>query len=463
MKKLQKNNNPHSYRGLICKNSSDTRRLTTSSGQETEYDNEYYSADDRFCNTALANDWHPQWYSYFDDDGVLHPGYENYPWAKVKRGFEFFIHGYRATMKKVMTDGEWFKLFSSLKSRYGGGFTLQSTGIMSGIFWTTYYCNTDGVRIYVNRKTESVNDIPEFHLMVETDGKHCERKGVYGVGCDIVWLYSENGFKMTRVDPKVRDCESRLTIPQLESWRNRGHVRGVRQWEETRCIYHHFPSIDMVIASPKTIYFGKRISSKCLRIYEPHVLHHASGLDWEVEYSRGYAEAFAKKLSDCIVRCRDDKDIPYQFFEMYVAREFCKVIADSVFTAINIIEKNGKSRDYDRLPEYQSLIDAVFSYINGMPVTFYTPTKLKPTRLPLPTIDSKITWLFKQVAPTLYAVLKSFDDAESETNFMRSLLEDGKDRISRYLKSISDQGMKTPPDIEGELRRLEVMEMLPAV
>lgn len=458
----QKNNNPHSYRGLNCKSQPDTDNCQTASSQKSDIEllcDELLAIDDE---REKRNNWHKFWNSWRDRDGLYHIGLKNMPFVEVKRGFEFFVHGYRATIKKVMTDGEFFKLFASLKQRYGGDFALQSGPVKSGVMWQEVFANADGVRIYRNRKTESVNDIPEYHAMIEVDGRHCESKSLYNVCNDIVWLHCEMEFKLTRVDPKVRDCESRVTIEELEAWRDSGRVRGVRKFKRTQGELFNHTALHIVIPLERTVDFGKRIGNKYVRVYEPFHLHHVSGLDWEVEYKGSLANDFVKKLSDCIERCRDDKDIPFQFFEMYVAREFIKVIADSVFSAVNFIELNGKNRNYDRLPEYQALIDAVFSDINKMPVTFYTPTKLKAARPPIPTIATKITWLFKQVAPTLKAVINSFD-TDSQDDFIRILLEDGEDRMSRFKRALSKQGFDIPPDIEGELRRLEVMDLLPAV
>ena len=462
-KKSEDFTTPSTYRGLKCKNLKSTDTWQKLNAQKSSDESIADTLEDIKKTRERKNNWHKRWYGHLGDDGIWYAGYESMPFVEVRRGFSYWLHGYRATKKEVMTDSDFFKLFDAIKRRYAGTFSLQPTATKNGIMWERWYRNENGVSLYCNRKAESPSDMPEHHIMIVVDGSHCEIKPFDKVCYDVVWLYDTHKFNMTRVDPKVRDCECRITLEQIEFWRNHGHVRGVRKWqrdcgEVTTARYGSF-----VMSSDRTKYLGKRSGNKLVRVYEPHKLHHSCGLDWECEYKGDRANDFAQKLSDCVDRCHHDENIPFQLINEFVAREFTKVIADSVLSAVSFVERNGKMRDYDMLPEWQQFIDDIMSDIANTPIFEYHPTKLKSSKRETPNISKKIDWLFKQVAPTLAACAETFDDDGSRENFVQALISNGMDRIDGYLKSLSKQGFDTPPDISGELRRLEIMEMLPAI
>lgn len=457
------NTNPSTYRGLNCKKSTNTDNLSVADGLLSDEISPAVPPDSAVGQRERECNWHKNWYNRVGEDGLHYLGYESMPFVEVRRGFSYWVHGYRATKKEVMTDSDFYKLFASIKHRYGGIFALQPTATKNGIMWEKWYSNENGVSFYCNRYTKNATDIPEHHFLLVVNGSYCEFQPLDKTCYDIVWLYDHLKCNIRRVDPKVRDWEARITFEQLELWRNGGHLRGVRRWERDCGEIVQFPKLNMVVACDRTKYFGKRSSHKFLRVYEPHKLHCASGLDWECEYKDDKADAFARRLVECVDNCFNDSSIPFQLINEHVAREFTKIVADSVLSAISFVELNGKKRDYDIFPEWQEFVDAVMSDVLNIPVTDYSAVKLKPLSRPIPTIAKKIEWLFCQCAPTIAAAAFTFDE-DSRENFIRALINDGMDRINVLLKAMSRKGLQIPPnEVIGDMMRAEVMELLPAV
>lgn len=268
-------------------------------------------------------------------------------------------------------------------------------GIQCGRYYKSRASSVHGIQIAFHEDESGVD------ARISISGKPIRRIGqrrFFDVGR---YLYLA-GFKCTRIDDTLDDFTKELPFEIVEDWLERGCAVGYKDgWKFTR-----------TGKKGRTIDIGSRQSDKRFRYYDKAV-ESKGELDcyrWEGEFHNSKAQAIFGLL----------------FSQEWDEQRYIKDLIDIALSGVDFRERSVNA-NIKRCPEvaaWQCFKDAW----NAEHLSIPSPK-------PQSTVEKKMNWMQKALAPTLNILRRSLGDIAYET-FMHNLLINGERRMKSHHEAI---------------------------
>lgn len=279
-----------------------------------------------------------------------------------------------------------------IQSKLGFDFNLQEGTVPQYLFSSNcvrwrYYDNE--IHIIDDGDINIDAAINEYRLKVEFPGEFLRKLTL--VRClDILKILEDTGFRLTRIDPRLRDWSRVFEPAELFDYAINGHISQVNVFSAPRIDYQMQLDGSILMKSP-TFYAGSSQSEKRSRVYCEREKHGCDSVAYETVLKDNKAREFMTNLLS-LYHCDSSlqsvrKRILDAVFSVYA------ITQESRGTVEELIQKHGKleatakiitkNKSYDATvyhPRWQRFIDTVYSYFLKQDLSDIKPVKINGYR-----------------------------------------------------------------------------------
>lgn len=249
-------------------------------------------------------------------------------------------------------------------------------------------------------------------------------------------LTEEYGFKVTRIDTKVRDYSKRFNISDLTAIASKGDYSGAREYS-THSRRHlndgvqstdDISQLDPTKCSGETVYFGTPSSDKRITFYNSKYVHDVDAIDIETRWRNDRAKACLAS----ILYSQEGDRLP--------THEAVRVIHRIVSGSINFIHRS-RDKNIKRHKMYDFWRD--FTSASGGVLKISLPKRL-------PSGYRMVEWLSRQAACTFF-MLSKLIGRSAFVNFIDNLIQRGGERLSQAQQAYMNICMQSKDDLKKQM------------